>query len=993
MAFHHMYFMVCITYLYALFFTTVHTEAASTDTNEIETLRIILQKLGKRDWNFTGDPCLNFQEFRCDYCDKNNNVCHVTNITLPGLNLNGVLPPELANLSHLVGLDISDNYLIGSIPKEFGSMRALRNLTLSENLLFGPIPEELGNLASLVELSLYSNNLNGTLPQEIGNLAALRNMYLSSNQFVGEIPPTLVKLQNLTEFFASSNGFTGEIPNFIGKLIKLEKLILQGTSLKGPIPSSINNLIKMKYLRISDIAEGGSNLDFIKSLINLREIVLRNSNITAKIPDISELTKLEALDLSFNNLYGDIPDSLNSIPSLRFLLLGNNNLSGPVNPWLFSNNAIIDLSYNNLTGDIPSGFISENSRVNLIGNLLNSKSPNDHSWITCLQRNSICNKQPSNYHLAINCGGQELKSSVHGLPFDSDFEELGDSTFYLSPEKNWGVSNIGYFMEHYTEYKPEFETPHIVKGNSPPNSIDPQLYNSARTSPSSLRYYGLDLQNGLYNVTLHFAEIQFPATQNSNRVRIFDVYIQGKNMLKDFNLKEEIVEKNLLVVKNFTINVTNNILEIHFFWAGKGTCCESQEEIYGPLISAIIVDPEFKYYIPKNSKTIKMAIIIGVLVSLGLFLCISLIFIKKTKTWDNIFYFARRDKAKSKKTTGNHFNLMLMKIATKNFDPKNKIGEGGFGAVYKGILPGGRKVAIKQFSHSSKQGNREFLTEVSIISAVQHPNLVKLYGCCVEGGELLLVYEYMENGNLAQALFDPFEARVKLDWPTRYRICLGIARGIAYLHEESLVKIVHRDIKSTNILLDKHLNPKVADFGLARLVDEESTHVSTRVAGTIGYLAPEYALKGHLSDKSDVYSFGVVVLEVVSGRTHTDMSLEEEKNYLLEWAWQLYEEEKTLKLVDVNLLQSGYNEEEVVRMIHVGLLCTHENPCARPCMSAILEMMEGRAPTPAPRSQPVHLNQCQNWELDTGGHHDQAQSSATSQSSDSNYKGSWKDIP
>ncbi|GLJ10152.1 hypothetical protein SUGI_0123050 [Cryptomeria japonica] len=986
--------MVCIAYLYGLFFITGQVQAAPTDMNEIETLRIILQKLGKRDWNFSGDPCTNFQRFSCEY-DNNNNIWRVTNITLPSLNLNGVLPPELANLSHLVGLDISDNYLSGSIPREFGSMRALRNLSLSGNLLSGPIPKELGNLASLIELSLYSNNLNGTLPEEIGNLTALRNVYLSSNQFSGEIPPTFVKLQNLTEFFASSSGFVVKIPNFIGKLIKLEKLILQGTSLKGPLPSSIENLIQMKYLRISDIAEGGSSLDFLKNLINLEELVLRNNNITAKIPDISNSMKLQALDLSFNNLYGDIPKSLSEFSNSKFLLLGNNSLSGPIDHWLFdSNYKIIDLSYNKLTGDIPSEFTSESSkRMNLIGNFLKSPIPNDHSWIAPLQRNYMSNKQAPNYHLAINCGGQQLKSSLYGLDFDSDLHEFNDSTFYLSPKQNWGVSNIGYLMKHYTEYMPEFETPQIVKGNSPPNSIDPQLYNTARTSPSSLRYYGLDLQNGLYNVTLHFAEIQFPATQNPKRVRIFDVYIQGKNVLKDFNIMEESTEKNPVVVKNFTTNVTNNTLEIHFFWAGKGTCCESQEEIYGPLVSAIIVDSEFKPHKPKNTKAIQITIIIVVVGTLGLLLVVSLVFIKKTKKWESILYFVRRDKglAELKKMTGNYFSLRLMKIATQNFDPKNKIGEGGFGAVYKGILPGGRKVAIKQLSHLSRQGNREFLTEVSTISAVQHPNLVKLYGCCAEGGELLLVYEYMENGNLAQALFDPGEARVKLDWPTRYRICLGIARGIAYLHEESLLRIVHRDIKPTNILLDKDLNPKVADFGLARLFDEESTHVSTRVAGTIGYMAPEYALKGHLSEKSDVYSFGVVVLEVVSGRTHTDTSLEEERCYLLEWAWQLYEQKKTLELVDLNLLQSGYNEEEVVRMIHVGLLCTHENPDARPCMSTILEIMEGGMATPAPQSHPGYLNQWQAWELAAGRHHVQAQSSATSKSSGSNQKGSGKD--
>ncbi|RRT41794.1 hypothetical protein B296_00057542 [Ensete ventricosum] len=179
------------------------------------------------------------------------------------------------------------------------------------------------------------------------------------------------------------------------------------------------------------------------------------------------------------------------------------------------------------------------------------------------------------------------------------------------------------------------------------------------------------------------------------------------------------------------------------------------------------------------------------------------------------------------------FSLRHIKAATKNFNPANKIGEGGFGPVYKGVLPDGSEIAVKQLSSKSKQGNREFLNEIGVISALRHPNLVKLFGCCIEGNQLLLVYEYLENNSLARALHGPEGYRLRLDWETRWQICLGIARGLAYLHEESRLKIVHRDIKATNILLDKDLNAKISDFGLAKLNEEENTHISTRIAGTL----------------------------------------------------------------------------------------------------------------------------------------------------------------
>ncbi|CAA7402399.1 unnamed protein product [Spirodela intermedia] len=290
-----------------------------------------------------------------------------------------------------------------------------------------------------------------------------------------------------------------------------------------------------------------------------------------------------------------------------------------------------------------------------------------------------------------------------------------------------------------------------------------------------------------------------------------------------------------------------------------------------------------------------------------------------------------------------YFSMEQIEAATEGFDPANKIGEGGFGSVYKGLLEDGTRVAVKQLSSQSSQGNREFLNEVGMISALEHPNLVKLFGCCIDGNQLLLVYEYMENNSLGRALFGHEGNRLKLDWSTRYAICLGVAKGLAYLHEESVFRIVHRDIKATNILLDKNLNPKISDFGLAKLYEKEHTHISTRVAGTVGYMAPEYATRGYLTDKADVYSYGVVVLEVVSGKKNADETF----LHLLDLAFLLLEEGRLIELVDPSL-NLDYPQEEALRLLNVALLCCNSSPTLRPAMSTVARMLTGEIDVPIP---------------------------------------------
>ncbi|GJX85306.1 cold-responsive protein kinase 1 [Tanacetum coccineum] len=286
------------------------------------------------------------------------------------------------------------------------------------------------------------------------------------------------------------------------------------------------------------------------------------------------------------------------------------------------------------------------------------------------------------------------------------------------------------------------------------------------------------------------------------------------------------------------------------------------------------------------------------------------------------------------------YSYKELKAATDDFSLANKIGEGGFGPVYLGKLRHGKQAAIKVLSAESRQGAREFLTEIKVISDIEHENLAKLIGCCVEGNHRILVYDYIENNSLAQTLLGSGHSSIQFSWRTRTKICIGIARGLAFLHEEVRPHIVHRDIKASNILLDKDLTPKISDFGLAKLIPVNMTHVSTRVAGTIGYLAPEYAIRGQLTRRADVYSFGVLLVEIVSGRCNTNSLLPADEQYILERVWDLYERNELVELVDT-AMYGDFDPEEACKYLKIGLLCTQDNPKLRPVMSTVVKMLSG----------------------------------------------------
>ncbi|XP_058725199.1 cysteine-rich receptor-like protein kinase 44 [Vicia villosa] len=297
------------------------------------------------------------------------------------------------------------------------------------------------------------------------------------------------------------------------------------------------------------------------------------------------------------------------------------------------------------------------------------------------------------------------------------------------------------------------------------------------------------------------------------------------------------------------------------------------------------------------------------------------------------------------------FKLDTIRYATNDFCDENELGQGGFGTVYRGTLPNGQEIGVKRLSKDSGQGDLEFKNEVVLLAKLQHRNLVRLLGFCIEGRERLLVYEFVYNKSLDYFIFDETK-RACLKWERRFKIIAGIARGILYLHEDSRLRIIHRDLKASNILLDGEMNPKIADFGMARLFAVDQTQENTnRIVGTYGYMAPEYVMHGQFSVKSDVFSFGVLILEIISGHKNNDVRRGDTNEYLLSFVWRNWRDGSPTNIIDPTIINDSVNE--VLRCIHIGLLCVQENANSRPTMTSVVLMLNSHSFSLSRPSEPA----------------------------------------
>ncbi|KAJ9135972.1 hypothetical protein P3X46_033090 [Hevea brasiliensis] len=732
--------------------------------------------------------------------------------------LEGPIPTFLGEMKSLSELDLSGNWFNGSIPTALDSLPSLQLLFLNNNLLSGGIPPQLGNLTSLVQLDLSDNQLSGVLPYELGHLINLEYLWLINNNFIGELPQSLAALRKMVNLFIFGNNFSGRIPDYIAKWENLKYLGLIGNSFEGPFPEALSSL-NLSVLHVSDLTGSSEGRGFpfpdISGMTYLEWMTLRNCSLIGPIPKfLSQMKSLYYMDLSFNNLSGEIP-TLIDCRSLQYLYLKGNKLNGSIPTWLAGSKTLhADISENNFTSVSiqPEGIAPNVNSFACCAETANLSTAWQRVDYYCPTENSL------NDHLYINCGGEGVL--INGVHYQADTQPDGGSTFFLSDDTSWGYSSEGIFMDTGHEQ-------YILKKSCGIPSDYAPLYKTARVSPISLKYYGFCMKNDKYIVKLHFAEIMYGENKDpsSKGKRLFDVAIQGKKVFESFNIRESAMGVNKNVTLDFIATVRNHRLEIHLYWTGKGSI-RTPTEYCGPLISAISVFP-----VPRKPRTKLSPMIIAALIGSALLLpLLILVFMRK-----------------------------------------------------QGFL-GGKDLHSK-------------------------------------GSE---------------------ELRLKLNWPIRFKICLGIAKGLAFLHEESKLKVVHRDIKPTNVLLDKDLNAKISDFGLAKLYEAEKTHVITRIAGTTGYMAPEYAMWGYLTNKTDVYSFGVVALEVMSGRNSTSYRPNDESVYLLDLAYVLQEKGELLSLVDP-VLGYDYSVKQAMIILDLAMLCTNPSPTLRPTMSEVVKVLEGQS--------------------------------------------------
>ncbi|KAI9159655.1 hypothetical protein LWI28_000668 [Acer negundo] len=555
-------------------------------------------------------------------------------------------------------------------------------------------------LCHITQLKVYALDAVGVIPDELWTLTFLSDLSFGINALSGELPKELGMLTELISLYISSSGVTGEIPSTFANLRNLLTMRASDVELTGRIPDFIGNWSKLDSLRFQGNSFEGPIPSSFSNLTTLTELRISDlSNGSSSLEFIREMKSLSVLELRNNNISDSIPSNIGEYQRLQHLAL-------------------------------PFG-------------------------LNCLQRNFPCNRGAGIYYnFSIKCGGPQITSS-NGIVYERDNTTLGPSSYFVTNTSRWGVSNVGYFTGSNNPQYTSFSQSQFT------NTLDSELFQTARISASSLRYYGLGLENGNYNVTLQFTEMDILDTTSWESIgrRKFDIYIQGYRVLKDFDIKKEAggISKRA-VQKKFRAQVSENYLEIHLFWAGKGTCCIPNQGTYGPSISAISATPDFIPTVSNNpptssSKTNRTGLIVGIVVGVGLvsFLLAAILWIiqrrKRPSKDDDDEVLQGMD---VKPYT---FSYAVLKTATEDFSPENKLGEGGFGPVYKGKLDDGRAIAVKQLSVASQQGKSQFVAEIVAISAVQHRNLVKLYGCCIEGSERLLVYEYLKNRSLDQAIF------------------------------------------------------------------------------------------------------------------------------------------------------------------------------------------------------------------------------------------------
>ncbi|KAL6227897.1 hypothetical protein ACLB2K_001852 [Fragaria x ananassa] len=843
-------------------------------------------------------------------------------LDISGNKLSGDVANALSSCSHLTFLNLSINHFSGQIPAV--PAEKLKFLSLSGNEFQGTIPPSLlGSCESLLELDLSMNNLSGTVPDALSSCASLETLDISGNFFTGELPvETLLKLSKLKSVSLSLNDFVGTLPRSLSKLAHLESLDLSSNNFTGSVPSWL--------------CEGPGN--------SWKELYLQNNKFGGTIPpSISNCTQLVALDLSFNYLTGTIPSSLGSLSKLRDLILWLNQLSGEIPQELMYLGSLenLILDFNELTGTIPVGLsnCTNLSWISLANNKLSGEIP---AWIGKLPKLAILKLSNNSFY--------------GNIP-----PELGDCKSLIWLDLNTNLLNgsipPGLFKQ---------------SGNIAVNFVASKTYVYIKNDGSKECH-------GAGNL-LEFAGIrqeQLTRLSTRNPCNFTRVYREELGKLKDLNILDlssnsldgSIPQTLVGLSMLMEIDLSNNHLSGMIPDSGQFETFPAYRFMNNSDLCGYPLNPcgaasganENGHQKSHRQASLAGSVAMGLLFSLFCIFGLLIVLIetrKRRKKKDSsldVYVDSRSHSGTAWKLTGarealsinlSTFEKPLQKLtfadlleATNGFHNDSLIGSGGFGDVYKAQLKDGSIVAIKKLIHISGQGDREFTAEMETIGKIKHRNLVPLLGYCKVGEERLLVYEYMKYGSLDDVLHDQKKG-IKLSWSARRKIAIGSARGLAFLHHNCIPHIIHRDMKSSNVLVDENLEARVSDFGMARLMSAMDTHLSvSTLAGTPGYVPPEYYQSFRCSTKGDVYSYGVVLLELLTGRRPTD-SADFGDNNLVGWVKQ-HAKLKISDVFDPELMKEDPTLEiELLQHLKVACACLDDRPWRRPTMIQVMAMFK-----------------------------------------------------
>ncbi|BFG17348.1 hypothetical protein CerSpe_036220 [Prunus speciosa] len=919
-------------------------------------------------------------------------------LDLSGNRITGSIPMSLANCTSLKTMSLSSNNVTGEIPRAFGQLTSLQRLDLSHNQITGWIPPELGNACtSLVELKLSYNNFTGPIPATFSSCSVLELLDLSNNNLTGPLPDSIFQnLSSLESLLLSNNIITGSLPGSISACKSLQVIDLSSNKISGVIPPDIcPGASSLQELRMPDNLIVGEIPAQLSQCSQLKTIDFSLNYLNGSIPaELGKLENLQQLIAWYNGLEGKIPPDLGNCRNLKDLILNNNRLTGEIPVELFrcSNLEWISLTSNKLSGEIPKefGLLTRLAVLQLGNNSLGGQIPGELAncsslvWLD-LNSNRLTGEIPP------RLGRQLGAKSLSGI--------LSGNTLVFVRNIGNSCKGVGGLLE-FAGIRPE----RLQQDPTLKTCDFTRLYSGAVLSLFT-KYQTLEYLDLSYNqlrgkipeemgdmIALQVLELshnqlsgEIPASLG--KLKDLGVFDASHNRLQG-HIPDSFSNLSFLVQIDLSSNeLTGEIptrgqlstLPATQYANNPGLCgvplpeCQSSND--QPATTPSDQDAGKGRRRPSVASWAN-SIVLGVLISLAS-VCVLIVWAIAMRT--------RRKEAKEVKMLNrlqaSHaattwkidkekeplsinvatFQRQLRKLkfsqlieATNGFSADSLIGCGGFGEVFKATLKDGTSVAIKKLIRLSCQGDREFMAEMETLGKIKHRNLVPLLGYCKIGEERLLVYEYMEYGSLEEMLHGRTKTRDRriLTWEERKKIARGAAKGLCFLHHNCIPHIIHRDMKSSNVLLDNEMEARVSDFGMARLISALDTHLSvSTLAGTPGYVPPEYYQSFRCTAKGDVYSFGVVLLELVTGKRPTDKEDFGDTN-LVGWAKMKVREGKQMEVIDVELLSvtKGTDEaeaeevKEMVRYLEITLQCVDDFPSKRPNMLQVVAMLRELMP-------------------------------------------------